>query len=131
MANKKPQHIELKDVDGTGILKEVVVMKRWDNGSYSYIETALLDNVDKGRLKGIITNQFSDKYEAWELCAQTTLSNGMNALDYFHQLARHHQEKGGTAPQSVAAGLGSVAAIRNAAMIGSEFTNPGEAQRTS
>ena len=124
---KKQQHIELKDVDGTGILKEVVIMKRWDNGSYSYIETALLDQVDKGRLKGIITNEFSDKFEVWELCSHTTLSNGVNALDYFHQLAKHHLEKGSVA--APASGLGGVAAIKNAAVIGSDFTNPSEAQR--
>jgi hypothetical protein len=125
---KKTTHVELKDVDGTGILKEVVIMKRWDNGSYSFIETALLDTCDKGRLKGIITNAHADKYEAWELCSQTVLNNGMNALDYFHQMTRHHQEKGSIS--SPASGLDSVAAIRDSRMIGSDFTNPGEAQRT-
>jgi hypothetical protein len=125
---KKQVHVELMDVDGTGVLKEVVVMKRWDNGSVSYIETALLDTTDKARLKGIITNQHSDKYEAWELCEMTTLSNGMNALDYFHQVTRHKHEKGQNASQGQ--GLASVSAIKSSKIIGSEFTDPGSAQRT-
>jgi hypothetical protein len=125
---QKFTHVELKDVDGTGILREVVVMKRWDNGSYSYIETALLDNVDKGRLKGIITGPHADKYEAWELCELTNLSNGMNALDYFHQVTRHKREQGSIASQGQ--GLSTVSAIRTSKIIGSEFTNPGEATRT-
>lgn len=125
---QKIQHVELKDVDGSGILREVVIMKNWDNGSYSYIETALLDNIDKGRLLGIVTGRGADKYEAWELCEMVTLSNGMNALDYFHQVTRHKREQGSNMSQGK--GLNTVAAIRNHAIIGSDFTNPAEAQRT-
>ena len=126
MAQRRPsgKHIEYIDIDNSGTLKEVVVVKRWEDGGISYIETGNLDGIDRGRLKTILSSIHADKYEMWELLLQSKLNNGMNGLEYFHQLTKRRNAKGG-----VERVLGT--SLRDAQyvsdkMIGSEFTNPGE-----
>ena len=120
-------HIFLFDIMGDGRFREVAVVKQVKNldgsvRSVYYIDVALLDNVDKGRIKGIITSRHADKYELWDLLSQNVLNNGKNALDYFHQLTKVEHGKGAntTAP---GAGLNSIA-IEGNSIIGSEFTDP-------
>ncbi|AVH85375.1 hypothetical protein RsoM2USA_447 [Ralstonia phage RsoM2USA] len=79
------KHVDYVDVNDDGVKEEIAVVKRWEDGSIAYIEVQGLDYIDKGRLKSIITGPHSDKYELFELMSQTTLRNGMNALDYFHE----------------------------------------------
>lgn len=121
-------HIFHFDVLGDGRFREVAVVKMVRNQDKSirsvyYIDVALLDTTDKGRLKGIITNRHADKYELWDIMSQVTLSNGKNALDYFHQLTRVEHGKGAI-NTSMGGGLGSVA-IESGGIIGSEFSDPG------
>lgn len=123
-------HIYNFDVDGDGRYREVALVKAVFTAdkriqSVYYVDTVLLDKVDQGRLKNIITNMHADKYELWDLMSQQTLSNGKNALDYFHQLIRTVHAPG-VANTSFSGGLASVRAERNS-IIGSEFSNPASA----
>jgi hypothetical protein len=123
-------HIIYFDVAGDGRLREVALVKSDKNPdgairSLYYIDVALLDNIDKGRLKSIVTNTHANKYELWDLLSQNTLSNGKNALDYFHQLTRVVH-----GPGAVNTGFeGGIANARSEsnAVIGAEFSPPDSA----
>ena len=120
-------HIYYFDMVGDGRLREVAVVKQDKNKdgtvrSVYYIDVMLLDNVDKGRLKSIITNRHADKYELWDLLSQATLSNGKNALDYFHQLTK--VEHGvGAVNTGFGGGLAGIQA-QGSDVVGSEFSDP-------
>jgi hypothetical protein len=119
-------HIFLCDVDDSGLLKEIMVVKKFKDGSIYYIEIDSLHNIDKGRIKKIVSSQHADKYECWELLSQSRLSNGMNALDFFHSNnVRVKRPKGARATTG---GLETIQAYGNDKMIGVDFTNPAEAQ---
>lgn len=118
------QHVRYLSLDTSGVLKEVAVVKEWEDGSMSYIETAPLDAIDRGRLKGILQSPHADKYELWELLSMTRINNGMNGLDYFHQLTKMKSVAG--AHQRVMGGGLKDAQVTSNKMIGSEFTNPSE-----
>jgi hypothetical protein len=122
-------HIEYIDVNDDGVLEEVAVVKKWEDGSLSYILVSSLGAIDKARLLKIVTSGHSSKYELWDLMTQIKLSNGMNALDFFHQnLIKMKRAKG-----SVSNSLGSalrntkILNVENGSMIGSEFTDPSSA----
>jgi hypothetical protein len=123
-------HIVYFDIQDDGRLREVALVKMDKNldgtvRSVYYIDVALLDNIDKGRLKAIVTNQHANKYELWDLLAQNTLSNGKNGLDYFHQLTRVVHGQG-----AVNTGMdGGIAGARaeSSVMVGSEFSPPDSA----
>jgi len=120
-------HIFYFDVTGDSRLREVAVVKLDKNPDTSvrsvyYIDVALLDNFDKGRLKSIVTNRHADKYELWDLLAQSTLSNGKNGLDYFHQLVRVVHGEGAT-NTGMGGGLAGVK-LESSDVIGAEFSDP-------
>lgn len=123
-------HIVYFDMLDDGRFREVALVKMDKNKdgtirSIYYIDVALLDNIDKGRLKSIVTNQHANKYELWDLLAQNTLSNGKNALDYFHQLTRVIHGVGAV-NTGLAGGIASARA-ESSVMIGSEFSPPDSA----
>lgn len=119
-------HIFLFDILGDGRFREIAAVKMEKNTdgtirSIHYIDIALLDNIDKGRLKRIITGVHSNKYELWDLLSQDTLDNGKNSLDYFHQMVKI--ERGiGAVNTSMGGGLLNIKAEKSK-MIGSEFTD--------
>jgi hypothetical protein len=115
-------HVFLIDPLDNGQLREVAVVKEDENGSLYYIDIALLDQVDKARLKGLVTSQHADKYALWDLMSQVTLSNGKNALDYFHQITKTKLAPG-TVNTALGGGLMGVRSESNA-MVGSGFTDP-------
>jgi hypothetical protein len=121
------KHVFNFDTTGDGSSREIAVVKMLKNtegkiAELRYVDVALLDTVDKGRLKGIVLGRHSDKYELWDLMAQTMLSNGKNALDYFHQMVRI--ERGaGAVNTSLGGGLADVR-IENNTMIGADFSDP-------
>lgn len=136
MSNAKPETIELQktslphvflcDVDDTGLLKEILVVKKFEDGSVYYVDINSLHNIDKSRIKKIVTSQHATKYECFELLSQATLSNGLNALDYFHSNnVKVKRPRGAMAAQG--AGLGSVDTYEDEKIIGSQFVNPAEA----
>jgi hypothetical protein len=103
-----------------------MVVKKFKDGSIYYIEIDPLHMIDKGRLKKIVSSQHADKYECWELLSQAKLSNGMNALDFFHSNnVRVKRPKGARASTG---GLETIAAYGDSGkMVGSDFVNPAEA----
>jgi len=123
-------HIAYFDIQDDGRLREVALVKldKDPSGvvrSAYYIDVGLLDNVDKGRLKAIVTSQHANKYELWELLDQNRLSNGVNALDYFHQLTRVVH-----GPGAVATSFGNslLSAIpERGGVVGAEFSDPSSA----
>lgn len=81
--------IEWLDLDGTGVLTECAIMKRFTNGDTYYFTLDSLDSIDKQRLKTILVNRNSTLYdELWKVLEQNTLGNGVNALIYFNQLVK-------------------------------------------
>jgi len=118
-------HIFLCDVDDSGLLKEIMVVKKFNDGSIYYIDIDPLHMIDKGRIKKIISSPHADKYEAWELLSQARLSNGMNALDFFH--SNNVKVKRPKGARANTGGLESIAAYGTDKMIGSDFVNPAEA----
>jgi hypothetical protein len=120
-------HIFLCDIDDSGLLKEILVVKKYQDGSIYYVEIDPLHQIDKSRIKKIVSSQHADKYEAWELLSQARLSNGMNALDFFHSNNVKVKRPKGARATSANLGLESVSAYGTSTMIGSEFSNPAEA----
>lgn len=81
-------HIEWFELNADGILHECAVMRRTPDGNVLYFKTNDLDDIDKRRLAGILSDRNANNFELWDLMAQKTLGNGMNALAYFNQLVR-------------------------------------------
>lgn len=115
-------HVFLVDTADNGQLREVAVVKEEANGTLYYVDIATLDNFDKGRLKSIVTSQHTDKYPLWDLMSQVTLSNGKNALDYFHQLVKVKAAPG-SVNTALGGGLATVSAQGNT-IVGAGFTDP-------
>jgi hypothetical protein len=124
--SSKLNHVEYVDVDNDGVLEEIAVVKRAEDGTLHYIDIAPLDMIDKARLKRIVTSQHADKYPLWELLAQSKLENGMNALDFFHSSLIKVKRGTGTTSTQFGGGLASAGTLDNK-MPGSEFSNPHEA----
>lgn len=124
-ATKLP-HIFLVDIDDSGIEKEVAIMKEDVDGTIYYIDVAMLHPLDKQRLKKVITSVHADKYPLWELMSQSKISNGMNALDFFHNNYVKTKRPRGARPNP-ADSLLNVSPVVNDTLIGSQFTNPAEA----
>lgn len=118
-------HVEYVDVNDDGILEEIAVVKRWEDESISYIDVATLGQIDKARLKKIVSSQHSDKYDLWELMSQATLSNGMNALDFFHQNLIRVKRAEGSTSTSLGNGLKNTKLmhVEDGRMIGSDFVD--------
>lgn len=120
-------HIFNFDINDDGRYREIALIKmaKGIDGTVAaihYIDIALLDNVDKGRIKAIITNVHANKYELWDLMSQNTLNNGKNALDYFHQLVKVVNGPGAI-NTSMGGGLAGVQ-VEKSQMVGSEFSDP-------
>lgn len=118
------KHIEHIDVNDDGILEQVAVVKRWEDGSLSYIDISTLGDIDKGRLKAIITSQHADKYELWELMDQTTLSNGLNALGFFHNSFIEMKLSQNAKAARYGGGLETARFKETGSIIGAEFSDP-------
>ena len=121
-------HIVHFDIANDGRYREVALVKMDKNKdntvrSIWYIDVALLDQYDKGRLKSIVTNQHANKYELWDLLAQNTLSNGKNSLDYFHQLTRVVHGVGAVHGGGFDGGIAG-AHSESSSIIGAEFSDP-------
>jgi hypothetical protein len=116
------KHVFLVDINDNGQLREVAVIKEEANGSLIYVDVASLDIIDKGRLKKLVTSMHADKYPLWELMSLERLSNGMNGLDYFHQMARTKLAPGHV-NTAMGGGLGGVRA-ESTSIPGVNFSDP-------
>lgn len=118
-------HIFLCDVDDSGLLRQIALVKEFKDGTIHYIDVDPLHQIDQARLKKIVTSPHADKYPLWELMAMNRLSNGMNALDFFHSnCVKTKRPKGARA---AIGGLEQVSGAIADKMIGSDFVNPAEA----
>ncbi len=81
-------HIEWVDLQGNGTLTEVAVVRRDEQNNLYFFELNKLDGIDRQRLFNIITKRHAPQFELWDLLSQHTLGNGMNSLDYYHQLVK-------------------------------------------
>jgi hypothetical protein len=82
-------HYVLVDLYDNGIGHEVIVMKQdKSNGDFYYIKVESLDDVDRKRLQTILSRREAPNMELWDLMSNITLGNGVNALEYFHQLVK-------------------------------------------
>lgn len=79
-------HIYWIDLKGDGMFTECAVMKRDKLGNIYFFPVKNLDSIDKDRLSNIVQNRNAKTFELWDLMSTVTLNNGVNALEYFHQL---------------------------------------------
>lgn len=90
-------HVEWVDLDDNGVAIEVIVVKRdRASGDLYFIRTDQLDEIDRKRIVSVLKKRDAGKYELWDLLSNTTLGNGMNALEFFHQLVRVKTQSGQT-----------------------------------
>lgn len=71
-----------------GQLTECAVMKTDEYGNMYFFPVADLDMIDRRRLLKVLTDRHAKTMPLWDLMSQKTLGNGMNALNYFHQLVK-------------------------------------------
>ena len=87
-----------------------------------------LAEIDKGRLKGVLQSQHAQHYPVWELLSMTRLSNGMNALDFFHTNNMISQQLSENAKRAKYQGGGlENAKIPTNEIVGGDFTDPSSA----
>lgn len=115
------RHVFYVDINDDGQLREVFVVKKWEDGSLSYIDISSLDVIDKGRLKKVVMSHHADKYQGWELLDMERLSNGLNGLDYFHQVTKLKRMPG-SINTVFGGGLANVKP-EGGKVIGSDFTD--------
>jgi len=115
-------HIEWLELNSDGMLHECAVMKRDPQGNVFFFQVNHLDEIDRRRLAQMLADRNARQFELWDLMAQKTLGNGMNALAYFHQLVK------------VLTPIGKVidprTGVMGAPLTGVVNTNPAEAQET-
>lgn len=83
------RHMELLPLEADGTLEECVILKRYSNGDRMFIRVSDLDDEDRKRMRGFLSEQHAGMFELWDLLSNRRLGNGMNALEYFHQLVMH------------------------------------------
>ena len=81
-------HIYWIDLNNDGMYVECAVMKQDNLGNVYFFPLTAIDQIDKRRLAKIVSNRNAQHFELWDLMSNITLNNGVNALDYFHQLVR-------------------------------------------
>lgn len=81
-------HCMFLDLHNDGVMHECAIMKEDDAGNVFYFEIAQMDRIDKSRFVRILSDRNVNNFELWDLMAQHTLNNGVNALEYFHQMVR-------------------------------------------
>ncbi len=81
-------HTQWIDLKNNGVLIECAVLKEDGFGNVYYLEIPSLDGIDKNRLTRIISTPRSADIPLWETMGNSMLKNGMNALEYFHQLVK-------------------------------------------
>lgn len=79
-------HYRSMDIYGNGVGYNVVIVKEDPNGDVYFIKEEDLDGVDIRRMQSILSRRDVHRTPLWDVMHQVTLKNGMNALEYFHQL---------------------------------------------
>lgn len=87
--SKKSIHLERISLKNDGVFEEVLIMSKNENtGDIYYIAVNDLDTIDKKRVIRILSRRDANNYPLYDLMANETLANGMNALEFFHQLVK-------------------------------------------
>ena len=81
-------HVAWIELHADGILHECAILKQNRDGNIMFFPINNLDEIDRRRLAGILLDRNAQQFELWDLMAQKTLGNGVNALAYFHQLVK-------------------------------------------
>lgn len=81
-------HVFWIELHNDGVMHECAVLKRDATGSLLFFQINHLDEIDKKRLAGLLLDRNAKTSELWDVAASRTLNNGVNALLYFHQLAK-------------------------------------------
>lgn len=81
-------HIKWIELYGDNVVHECAVMKEDANGNITFIEINNLDEFDKRRLVDILLTRNAGSLPLYEIMGNITLRNGINALEYFHQLVK-------------------------------------------
>lgn len=81
-------HVEWLELYNDGKMYECAILKRDLAGNVFFFKIHALDNIDRMRLAHLLADRNAKNFELWDLMAQKTLGNGMNALAYFHQLVK-------------------------------------------
>ena len=81
--------------------REVIVMKKWNDGTIYFIDPNHLDAIDRKRMLRALGRANKVGVELWTVLKDTSLSNGANGLDFFHQYVQTYRPKGATrAPEA-------------------------------
>lgn len=83
-------HVRYVELFNDGILYECAIMKEDKNsGDLYYMRIDEMDDIDRARLRQIVSRRDAEKYELWDLMEHgKPLPNGVNALTYFHQYVK-------------------------------------------
>lgn len=81
------KHVQYIPLTDPSIVVECAILRKTPTGDTFYFTIESLDAVDRKRLVNILSRQNSHTLELWEVMQHVMLNNGINALDYFHQLA--------------------------------------------
>jgi len=99
-------HYRAMDIYGNGIGYNVIIIKEDTNGDVYFIKEESLDHVDIKRMGDILKKRGANNAPLWDIMDQVTLKNGMNALEYFHQLVQVRTKSGQIiSPSSTRRGL--------------------------
>ena len=97
----KYRHYVSMDLYGNGIGYNVVIVKEDENsGDVFFIKEEDLDTIDRKRMRQILAKRNAEEFALWDLMSQTTLKNGVNALEYFHQMVQVRTASGQVIPPS-------------------------------
>lgn len=81
-------HVVRIDLNNDGMAHECAIVKKDKFGNIIYLKISELDSIDRERIGKVLQSRFADQLPLWDLLSQTTLKNGLNALEYFHQLVK-------------------------------------------
>lgn len=88
-------HIAAVDLLGNNVAIEIAVMSiDVRNADLYFVRLDQLDPIDIKRLRNIILKRDAARYPLWDLMSQTTLPNGMNALEFFQQFVKVRTSRG-------------------------------------
>lgn len=84
----KFSHVYWADIKGNGLIEEVVVIAHAPNGTVWFVPVNSLDHIDRARMFRLINDRTSTMLPLYEIMSHTRLNNGVNALEYFHQITK-------------------------------------------
>lgn len=81
------KHIQWLPLYDQHVNIECAVLRRFPNNDILVVTIESLDEIDRKRLLNAFMRTNSHALELWEVLQSITMNNGINALEYFHQLA--------------------------------------------